>query len=281
MAITSYRFVSPGVQVQEIDNSQLPNTSNQVGPTIIGRFEKGPANRPVYITSLSQFVDTFGKPIAGRSGDDVWRDGNYVGPTYAAFAVQAWLKNTPAVNVVRLLGNQSSNNNNADKGTGVASARAGWKTAPVASSDSGGGAYGLFVVPSASAGSSVTGTLAAVWYLTEGTITLSGTLAGAPSTYVSGTNALIASTGPYAEFKASVITPSGIYTSVFNLNSDSDKYIRRVFNTNPILTNTAVTSPSNTEYYWLGESFERSYDEVVGLSTTRDRKSTRLNSSHR
>lgn len=268
MAITSYRFVSPGVQVQEIDNSQLPNTSNQVGPTIIGRFEKGPANRPVYITSLSQFVDTFGKPIAGRSGDDVWRDGNYVGPTYAAFAVQAWLKNTPAVNVVRLLGNQSPNNNNADKGTGAAAARAGWKTDPVDATDTGGGAYGLFVVPSASAGSSVTGTLAAVWYLTEGAITLSGTLAGASSTYVSGTNALIASTGPYAEFKASVITPSGSYTSVFNLNSDSDKYIRRVFNTNPILTNTAVTSPSNTEYYWLGESFERSYDEVVGLSTT-------------
>jgi hypothetical protein len=261
MAITSYRFVSPGVQVQEIDNSQLPNTSNQVGPTIIGRFEKGPANRPVYITSLSQMIDTFGKPIAGRSGDDVWRDGNYVGPTYAAFAVQAWLRNTPAVNVIRLLGNQSSTP------TGDATAKAGWKTAQVTGSDTGGGAYGLFVIPSGSVASSVTGTLAAIWYIEQGAVALSGNLANT-TTPITGTNTLIASTGPYAEFKAIVTTPSGSYTSVFNLNSDSDKYIRRVFNTNPILTNTAITSPTNTEYYWLGESFERSYDEIVGLGTT-------------
>jgi hypothetical protein len=261
MAITSYRFVSPGVQVQEIDNSQLPNTSNQVGPTIIGRFEKGPANRPVYITSLSQMIDTFGKPIAGRSGDDVWRDGNYVGSTYAAFAVQAWLRNTPAVNVIRLLGNQSNTP------TGDATAKAGWKTAQVASSDTGGGAYGLFVIPSGSVASSVTGTLAAIWYIEQGAVALSGNLANT-ATPITGTNTLIASTGPYAEFKAIVTTPSGSYTSVFNLNSDSDKYIRRVFNTNPILTNTAITSPTNTEYYWLGESFERSYDEIVGLGTT-------------
>jgi hypothetical protein len=180
MAITSYRFVSPGVQVQEIDNSQLPNTSNQVGPTIIGRFEKGPANRPVYITSLSQMIDTFGKPIAGRSGDDVWRDGNYVGSTYAAFAVQAWLRNTPAVNVIRLLGNQSSTP------TGDATAKAGWKTAQVASSDAGGGAYGLFVIPSGSVASSVTGTLAAIWYIEQGAVALSGNLANT-TTPITGT----------------------------------------------------------------------------------------------
>jgi hypothetical protein len=97
MAITSYRFVSPGVQVQEIDNSQLPNTSNQVGPTIIGRFEKGPANRPVYITSLSQMIDTFGKPIAGRSGDDVssreWCAGN--GSAMAGPGMNSCRRNRP------------------------------------------------------------------------------------------------------------------------------------------------------------------------------------------
>jgi hypothetical protein len=260
MAITSYRFVSPGVQIQEIDESQLPATSNLVGPTIIGRFPKGPSMRPVYITSKSQLVEIFGNPVAGKSGDDVWRDGNTVGTMYAGFAAQAWLTNTPAVNIIRLLGAQSS--------IATTAGKAGWQTSnDYAATDSGGGAYGLFVVPSASAGSTVTGSLAAIWYLNQGAITLSGTLAGDPTSYVSGTNVLIQSNAGYSEFYASVITPSGTYSSNFNFNVDSDKYIRKVFNTNPILVNSTVTAPSNLEYYWLGESFERSLDEIVGLSS--------------
>jgi hypothetical protein len=259
MAVTSYRFVSPGVQVQEIDESQLPATSNQVGPTIIGRFLKGPSMRPVYITSKSQLVEIFGNPVAGKSGDDVWRDGNTVGTMYAGYAAQAWLTNTPAVNIIRLLGTQSSNATTAGK--------AGWQTTnDYTATDSGGGAYGLFVIPSASAGTAnVTGTLAAVWYLNEGAITLTGTLAGTTST-TSGSNVLIQSNAGYSEFRASVITAGGTYTSNFNFNVDSDKYIRRVFNTNPILVNSTVTAPGNLEYYWLGESYERNLDEVVGLS---------------
>ena len=118
------------------------------------------------------------------------------------------MRNTPAVNVIRLLGNQS------DNPTADDNAKAGWKIDNVGTADTDGGAYGLFVVPSGSggAGSPVTGTLAAVWYLKDSSITLSGALAGSPSTFVSGTNTLISSTGPYAEFKASVITPSGIVT---------------------------------------------------------------------
>jgi hypothetical protein len=261
MAVTSYRFVSPGVQVQEIDQSQLPATSNLVGPTIIGRFEKGPAMRPVYITSKSQLVEIFGNPVPGKSGQDVWRDGNTVGTMYAGYAAQAWLTNTPAVNVIRLLGTQSPNATTAGK--------AGWQTSnDYATGDSGGGAYGLFVIPSASAGTAnVTGTLAAVWYIQQGSITLSGTLAGTSATYTSGTNVLLQSNGGYGEFYAVVTTPSGTYASNFNLNVDSDKYIRRVFNTNPILTNSTVTAPANLEYYWLGESYERSFDEIVGLSS--------------
>jgi hypothetical protein len=123
MAASSYRFVSPGVQVQEIDNSIRTSDSQQTGPTVIGRFEKGPAMRPVYVNSFSQFVQTFGNPIAGNDGADVWRDGNYVGPTYAAYAAQAWLRNTPALNVIRLVGTEHPNHTNAD------GAKAGWATA--------------------------------------------------------------------------------------------------------------------------------------------------------
>jgi len=261
MAVSSYKFVSPGVFVQEIDNSQLPATSNQVGPTIIGRFAKGPAMRPVYVTSFSDFIQTFGNPVAGNSGDDVWRDGNNVGPTYAAFAAQAWLRNTPALNVIRLLGTQHSSAESVGK--------AGWQTTQtVGTTDADGGAYGLFLIPSASSPTTaVTGTLAAVWYLDAGSITLSGTLAGTSATAVSGTNVLIKQSATNGEFKAVVTTAAGTYTSNFNFNKDSDKFIRKVFNTNPILVNSTVTTTENLEYYWLGESFERGVDEVVGLGT--------------
>jgi hypothetical protein len=257
MAASSFRFVSPGVFVNEIDNSQLPAVSNQVGPTIIGRFEKGPAMRPVYITSRSQFLEVFGKPIPGNSGDDVWRDGNYVGPTYAAYAAQAWLRNTPALNVIRLLGTQHEQATDAGK--------AGWETTnAVGTTDAAGGAYGLFIMPSASSPTTaVTGTLAAVFYLQQGSVVLTGTVAGGSE--LSGTNVVVQSTNPYGEFRAVVTGPSSTYTSNFNFNPDSDKYIRKVFNTNPILTNSDITTTNNLEHYWVGETFERSVEEVFSV----------------
>ena len=255
MAITSYRFVSPGVQVQEIDNSQLPAISNLTGPTVIGRFDKGPTMRPVYVTSFSQFVETFGNPIPGKLGNDVWRDGNYVGTTYAAYAAQAWLRNTPALNVIRLVGKQSSSATTAGK--------AGWKTdLSFAAASVGGGAYGLFIAPSASANSIISGTLAAVWYIQSGSVQLTGAVAGG-STQVQGANVLVQSQDVGATFRAVVTGPSGSYTSNFNFDPDSDFYIRKVFNTNPILSNLDITSTSSIEYYWLGESYERSLQEIV------------------
>ena len=40
MSITKFKFVSPGVYINEIDNSQLPRLSDPIGPVIIG---------PIYI----------------------------------------------------------------------------------------------------------------------------------------------------------------------------------------------------------------------------------------
>jgi len=257
MAASSYRFVSPGVQVQEIDNSIRTSDSAQTGPTIIGRFEKGPAMRPVYVNSFSQFLQTFGNPIPGNNGTDVWRDGNYVAPTYAAYAAQAWLRNTPALNVIRLVGVEHTN--------AVAAGKAGWTTDNAyTANSSGGGAFGLFVYPSASAGTAVTGTLAAIWYVQSGSVQLKGFTAGSPMSLNQGTNLVVASTvgGSTAEFQAIVTYPGGTYTSNFNFDKDSDKYIRKVFNTNPILTNSDITTADNLEYYWLGETFERSLLET-------------------
>ena len=86
MAERKFRFVSPGIFINEVDNSQLPNDLPDVGPIIVGRAERGPAMRPVRVGSPSEFVEYFGNPLPGGRGDDVWRDGNYVGPTYGAYA---------------------------------------------------------------------------------------------------------------------------------------------------------------------------------------------------
>ena len=53
----------------------------------------------------------------------------------------------------------------------------------------------------------------------------------------------------------------------FNFNPDSAKFIRKVFNTNPILTNGDLTDSSNTENYWLAHSFERSLNDTLNSSS--------------
>ena len=108
MSVKSFKFISPGIFINEIDNSQLPAVADEMGPVIIGRTERGPAMRPVKVNSFSEYVQTFGNPIPGGQGGDVWRDGNYTAPTYAAFAAQAYLRNSNAVTMVRLLGGQKS-----------------------------------------------------------------------------------------------------------------------------------------------------------------------------
>ena len=75
-ATRKFKFVSPGVFIDEVDNSQLPEDATGIGPIIIGRAAKGPGMMPVTVNSFSDFVETFGNPVPGGSGDDVWREGN-------------------------------------------------------------------------------------------------------------------------------------------------------------------------------------------------------------
>ena len=50
MAERKFKFVSPGIFVNEIDNSQLARVPGDIGPIIIGRTERGPAMQPVKIS---------------------------------------------------------------------------------------------------------------------------------------------------------------------------------------------------------------------------------------
>ena len=264
MSVKSFKFVSPGIFINEIDNSQLPATPDEMGPVIIGRTERGPGMRPVKVSSFSEFVQVFGNPIPGGSGDDVWRNGNYTAPTYAAYAAQAYLRNSNALTVVRLLGAQSSQV--ADNGAGEAGWYSGTGTTPGVNANaigSNAGAYGLFVFPSASHATAVTGALAAVWYLEEGAIELSGALRGATAAADlarTGSAALFAAQSEAVnQFKAQIKDSSGnvIKMSTFNFNPDSSKYIRKVFNTNPTLVNSDITDSTQLKTYWLGPSYER------------------------
>ena len=271
----SFKFISPGIFINEIDNSELPALPEEMGPVIIGRTERGPGMRPIKVNSFSEFVQIFGNPIPGGRSGDVWRDGNYLAPTYAAYAAQAYLRNSNAVTMVRLLGAQSTNATSAGK--------AGWDTDAnnTTSTATNGGAYGLFVFPSGSRPSGdayvMTGALAAVWYLNEGSITLSGTFRDAAVDGTGGTTGTGSATfvrslssntpspttdtaGAVAnEFYAIIRDSSGNIKkqTAFNFTPSSNRYVRKVFNTNPTLTTNAVTRTAQRKTYWLGGSFER------------------------
>ena len=57
MSVDKFRFVSPGVFTQEVDNTRLPRTSLEIGPAIIGRSLRGPMMRPVRIESFADFAE--------------------------------------------------------------------------------------------------------------------------------------------------------------------------------------------------------------------------------
>ena len=221
MPISKFKFVSPGVQVAEIDNSQLPASPVDVGPVIIGRAERGPGLVPVQVNSMSEFVEIFGLPQQGDAGNDPWRQGpDTLSPTYGAYAAQAYLRNNSPITFVRLLGYANADNDGTD------AAKAGWKVpAPGPGTEGGispGGAFGLFVVPSGSmkagdgneggadntAGTAaLTGALAAIFYCNSGSaVILQGTdLSGST---VSGSAVVVKASG--GKLKALAINSNAV-----------------------------------------------------------------------
>ena len=241
-----FKFVSPGVFIDEIDNSQRPATADAMGPVIIGRAERGPAMKPVELSSFSDFVEIFGNPIAGGQGGDVFRDGNFTSPTYGSYAAQAWLKNSNKVTYVRLLGDQHED---------ATAGYAGWKLGSAST-------YSLFLINSGTSG--VTGTLAANVYCKAGySFSLSGTLFGQTGT-TAATSSLISGDAS-SNFVGVVYNGAQeYYRANFNFNEDSDLYIRKVFNTNPTLTTSQISVAVSP--YFLGETYEENVKNIVTSS---------------
>jgi len=247
-----FKFISPGVFVDEIDQSQLPATPTEVGPVVIGRSRKGPGDTPVLVNSYSDFVQTFGNPVAGNEGGDVWRDGNNTAPTYAAYAAKAWLRNNSPLTFVRALGSQDSNATDGGK--------AGWRVPEVGPSKQG-GVFALVVWPSSSVSAeatlAVSGAVAAQFYSATGQVLLSGTTGQGKL----GSTLYEISTAD--NFKLVFTTPTGSYSQevVVSLDPSKDNFLRKALNTNPTITNTSITSQATRDFYqsgsyWLGESYE-------------------------
>jgi len=266
-ALNKFTFISPGIFISEIDESQNPIAPEVMGPVIIGRTTKGPAMRPVKVSSIQEYVDIFGNPHPGGTYDgDVWRDGVYPGPTYAGYAAKAWLApGTAPATIVRLLGEDN------DSATSTTS---GWSTTtttgPSATPASNAGAFGLFIIDSGSGTTHYTGSLAAIWYVNEGgAIILSGTTRSQDSAVTASQGVLIKSRSDEDavanQFKAQLWYDNAkVQDFTFNFNHTgkfTPKYIRNAFNTSPSVTNNIVVNSANVtegkQHYWLGETFDR------------------------
>ena len=272
MPVTSFKFVSPGVFINEIDNSFTPQEADAIGPVVIGRSTRGLAMQPIKVQSYSEFVEMFGDTVPRNNGGDVYRNGNYQSPMYGTYAAKAFLNaNVAPLTYVRLLGQETSVGSAAG-----GDAASGWKTDNVALSNgaTAGGAYGLFIAPSSSNGE-FTGSfameLAAVIYVQSGSVQLSGALAGPAATadVVKASSTLVASDAS-GDFKI-VINGATNGEKVFTVNLDDDNknYIRKALNTNPQLASTAGAfyPASSFEDYWLGESFEQEIRDLAPGTT--------------
>jgi hypothetical protein len=241
MAISNFKFVSPGVYIQEIDKSKLPTLPEAVGPVVIGRTVRGPVMRPVKVNSYAEFVELFGEPSPGNQAGDVWREGNYLAPTYGAYAAQAYLKNSNPVTFVRLGGYEHPNRTSAG--------RAGWYKQS---------AYGLFVAPINKSADDIytmnaTASLAAIFYANTTDSTkfgLSGKQLSGSADLVNRHATWIRADGANLQFRTIV---GGTSASV-NYDENSKKYIRSVLNTNPVMTNDEVVTEEKN--YFLGETFK-------------------------
>ena len=269
MSVKNFKFVSPGVFINEIDNSFIPKSADAIGPVVIGRARRGLAMTPVKVQSFSEFVQVFGDTVPGMGGGDISRDGNLQSPMYGTYAAKAFLNaNVAPLTYVRLLGQEDANASGAGK--------AGWKTLsnPASTVLNNGGAYGLWVWPSSSA--AVTkglggdyakqGVLAAVWYVNaSASLSLSGTLHGAGYT-TGGVGQVIGNNTTDYTFTIEVMNAGTSVSSSanekikFGFDDSSDLFVRKRFNTNPQLASVLgrFYPGRSRKNYWLGESFEQS-----------------------
>ena len=66
MPASDFTFISPGVQVQEIDRSGIPAEAPPIGPAVIGRSVRGPSMTPVRLESTADLYKNLWRSVAWR-----------------------------------------------------------------------------------------------------------------------------------------------------------------------------------------------------------------------
>ena len=274
MSVSSFKFVSPGVFINEIDNSFIPKSATKIGPVVIGRSTRGLAMQPTLVESYSDFVTMFGDTVPGKGGGDISRYGNYQSPMYGTYAAKAFLRaNVAPLTYIRLLGTQNTN--------ATSDGYAGWQTTkdPAKLVKDNGGAYGLFVFVSASVVSTSsigTGSLAAVWYVDQSaSVQLSGNIynnaqgGGNEDTRASGIAKVLSTDSNYLFTLVVSSSLQGSKKVKFGFDDSAETFIRKRFNTNPQLASTAgAFYPSDSaDRYWLGESYEQKMRDISAVGT--------------
>lgn len=259
-----FDFVSPGVQLNEIDRSQVIENPPADGILLIGRAQMGPAMEPIEIRSWEDWKSTFGNPMSGLRNNDSWRAGQQAAPNYAAYAAQAYLAaGVGPVKFIRLLGMESPN-----AGAGE---YAGWTMGSNANStiSTNAGAYGLFLAPSASSGTQ-NATLAAIFYVSGAAVALSGTIVSSSSGYTDtavSASTVINSAGSNCGFTIVISSSSGQTPKTFDFNNGgpAGNYIRSVFNTAPDIfkADENYNDASIKEPYFLGETFDVNVNRYI------------------
>ena len=293
---TKFDFLSPGIQLREIDESQLEPVAEHDGILLIGTSRMGPMMKPVKLNSLNDFVDIFGKPADGVKQSDPWRDGITNAPSYAVYAAQAYLASgVGPVKFVRLGGLQL------DATTANA---AGWTlgstTSPKVNTNC--GAYGLFLAPSSSmqgraaSATETGGTLAAIIYCSSSVPVLRGATPAGDNAKLGAAEDGVAppsgsawkvSVGANAEFTMQIMKDDTGATAVtgavltVNFDESSPNYIRNVLNTDPTVLNTATQNykeaGTSNELYFLGETFDVNVSNISGATAGKTIASGKLN----
>ena len=213
-----------------------------------------------------KFVELFGDTVPGKAGGDISRDGNLQSPMYGTYAAKAFLvSNVAPLTYIRVLGEQK---------TGTSTA--GWKTSnqPNNALPSNGGAYGLWLFPSASLSSKLggtptrasmgTGSLAGIdLVLNSGsTISLSGTLWGAGNNLDTAEGigkVIVSDSNNLFTVRISSSVPIVDEKITFGFSDSNENFVRKAFNTNPQLASAAGTfyAADSAKACTTSESYEQ------------------------
>ncbi len=263
MAIKDFDFLSPGVQMREVDESALDTVPEDAGLVVISRAVKGPGMVPVRVKSVQAFEKIFtrdGEMLNPErvSNDDVWRDGNLNGAGYGLYAAKAWLEsNTSPVTFIRLLGHDAPSSEQASSYK-----KAGWDLGGANNSTTvtaNATAYGVFMLAKSNANAHVTGTLAAVLYATGAAVTINGTNGLGATTSSAGVlmqTLGTANTSNGAALKLDIWSAESTKSETFSCHFKSDTDaggIRAKANTNPQMIKSVHYGSSKS--YFLGETY--------------------------